>query len=383
MYSLVVSLDCMFDCMYMIIGYQGIIRLFFPYAPADSDRLPEGNTAANFEVAYKLVSFFMPLLSLLSLLPMAWDNVMMARVYDKLSSLRTKEFPNGHPIAEKQRISKEAAQKGKEQHANDEHQSHSARHYFFASLPWLFVVGMWCFTGFLVMSMTQQPFCSAMHVCKQDCYPRIQVRQTDPELLNKPLRVDNNIQYCVLGQWKGALTYMYDDADSGVAKGQIRELPAAVEIYTQSTAEAGTAAAEDSWTKSISSTVSSALGLEGTLADTVSGAAGTVLKAKIVIGDFDLVKGKGIGAGLCTAYFDVICQENKTRSAFVNRRDPSEFLSLNPDLYKFNLTSSSGCFASTPDNKVRGDGGGGGRSPQFLCTLVVYSIPLAYISFPW
>jgi hypothetical protein len=365
MYSLVVSLDCMFDCMYMIIGYEGIIRLFFPYAPADSDRLPEGSTAENFEVAYKLTSFFMPLLSLLSLLPMAWDNVMMARVYDKLSAV-------GHPISEKKRISEEAAQKGKEQHANDEHQSHGARHYFLASLPWLFVVGMWCFAGFLVMSMTQQPFCSAMHVCKQDCSPRIQVRQTDPELLNKPLRVDNDIQYCVLGQWKGALTYMYDDADSGVAKGQIRELPAAVEIYPQKLAAEGeAAAADDSWTKSISSTVSSALGLEGTLADTVGGAAGTVLKAKIVIGDFDLVKGKGIGAGLCTAYFDVICQENKTRSAFVNRRDPYEFLTLNPDLYKFKLTSSTGCFTSTLDNKVRGRGGGGGGvRPSFCVPLV-------------
>jgi hypothetical protein len=71
------------------------------------------------------------------------------------------------------------------------------------------------------------------------------------------------------------------------------------------------------------------------------------IKVKVVIGDFNLGNGKSLGAGLCTAYFDVVCQENSTRTAFSNRRDPDEYVFLNDKLYKFKLASSDGCFKST------------------------------------
>ena len=71
------------------------------------------------------------------------------------------------------------------------------------------------------------------------------------------------------------------------------------------------------------------------------------LEAKVVIGDFSLVTGTSLDAGQCTAFFDVVCQENSTRTAFTNRRDSNELIFLNDKLYKFKLTDSTNCFKAT------------------------------------
>ena len=54
-----------------------------------------------------------------------------------------------------------------------------------------------------------------------------------------------------------------------------------------------------------------------------------------------------LGAGTCTAYFDLECQEKSTRAAFLSKRDSDEFIEYNHNLYKLILDeqATAKCFA--------------------------------------
>lgn len=209
LWSFAVAVDCMFQVVYMVIAYKGIVQLFYPSYTIAYDRLPEANNVNATTLAIKLLTFFSPFTSLLMLLPMAWDNVMLARVYAKLAKMK-------HPIAERGggKIETVAEEQGKKEAAHPKHTSHGCGHCCQVFLPWLYVMFMWAVCFFLLTAMSTRPYCTWMRTCAPQCTPVINLPETDPELLNRPVKTSTT-QHCLLGKWQGVLTYRYEDAING------------------------------------------------------------------------------------------------------------------------------------------------------------------------
>ena len=220
-----------------IVGYTNMINLFFPYLPEGKDRLPEASDVTDINVWIKLLSFLMPFISLRMLLAATWDNTLLARVYEVLSSI-------GHSSATKKVVSDKEAELAH----HDNHSHHvkgsmrvSCEHAVLAVLPWCYVVGMWFFACFIVFSITSPLYCENFRVCQGSCFPSAAIAESNPELLNAPLKAGDPFfnakgtsgKHCLLGPYRGILSYIYDNEALGTARKLIeKDLPVAVEIYS-------------------------------------------------------------------------------------------------------------------------------------------------------
>ena len=209
MWTFAVAADALFQVVYMVLGYKGVVYLFYPYATTTVDRLPETSPVSAPNVALKLLMFFMPCIVLLRQLPMAWDNVMLARVTSKLLEM-------DHKITQRKKVTRIASENGAKGFTHLK--KHSLRYYcnylkvFF---PWIWVVFMWVICIFIVATLLKRPYCESMHVCEKHCVAAVILPETDPELLNRPLKSSTAQKHCLLGKWQGVLTYRYDDAVNG------------------------------------------------------------------------------------------------------------------------------------------------------------------------
>lgn len=220
-----------------IVGYSNLVNLFFPYLPEGKDRLPETSEVTEIDVWIKLLSFLMPFISLRMLLSSTWDNTLLARVYAVLSGI-------GHSSATKKVVSdKEAELAHRDNHSHHAKGSMrvSCEHAVLAVLPWCYVVGMWFFACFIVFSITSPLYCENFRVCQGSCFPSAAIAESNPELLNAPLKAGDPFfnakgtsgKHCLLGPYRGILSYIYDNEALGTARRLIeKDLPVAVEIYS-------------------------------------------------------------------------------------------------------------------------------------------------------
>ena len=161
------------------------------------------------------------------------------------------------------------------------------------SLPWVLPSPpLLKFSPTLVLPRPPSPYfpmSAPYHGMQPTCSPSIVLPETDPLLNNK--LVEDADSHCLIGAWSGSLNLVWDTVEG---KPQLVELPAVVEIYPD-------------------------LNVESAVNEF-----GYLLRSKVVVGDFDMTTGTGIGAGTCEAFFDVTCQESASRTAFAAKRDLSE-----------------------------------------------------------